>query len=71
MTRDGYDVRTIYDDRGAVAGYVCRKQGLTAWSAILDGYCSCCAPEKGLGRFPDLASAAAAVAASVKAGSRQ
>jgi hypothetical protein len=27
MTRDGYDVRTIYDNRGAVAGYVWHKRG--------------------------------------------
>jgi hypothetical protein len=52
MTRDGYDVRAIYDDRGGVAGYVWQKRGRTGWGAILEGYCSCCAPEKRLGVFP-------------------
>jgi hypothetical protein len=45
MTRDGYDVRTIYDDRGGVAGYVWRKRGRTSWGALLVGFCECCAPE--------------------------
>jgi hypothetical protein len=71
VTRDGYDVRTICDDRGMVAGYVCRKQGRAVWSAILEGYCECCAPEKCLGRFSTFAAAAAAIAAHIKTGSRQ
>jgi hypothetical protein len=71
MGRDGYDVRTIQDDRGAVLGYVWLKRGRTAWGAILEGYCSCCTPEKRLGSFPDLGSAAAAVTAGLKTGPRQ
>jgi hypothetical protein len=35
MTRDGYDVRTIYDDRGGVAGYVWRKRGRTSGAPCL------------------------------------
>jgi hypothetical protein len=71
MSRDGYNVRAICDGRGAVAGYVWQKRGRTAWGATLEGYCSCCAPEKYLGSFPELAAAAAAVVAGLKAGSRQ
>jgi hypothetical protein len=70
MAKEPFDVRTIYDDRGTVAGYVWHRPGRPPWGAILAGYCECCAPEKLLGKsFPDLATAAAAVIAVVKAGS--
>jgi hypothetical protein len=71
MTRDDYDIRTIYDDRGMVAGYVWQKRGRTAWGAMLVGFCECCAPEKRLGSFPELAAEAAAVVTGLKATSRQ
>lgn len=63
------EVRTIYDDRGMVAGYVWHWPGRSHWGAILEGYCEQCAPEKLLGAFSNLATAAAAVTAGIKAGS--
>jgi hypothetical protein len=69
--RATYDVGTIYDDRGMVAGYVFQRRGRSTWGAILEGYCSCCAPEKKRGSFPDLAAAAVAVVAGLKAKPRQ
>jgi hypothetical protein len=70
MAEEPFDVRTVYNDRGTVAGYVWHRPGRPPWSAILAGYCECCAPEKLLGKsFPDLATAAAAVIAGLKAGS--
>jgi hypothetical protein len=71
MMRNDYDVRAVYDDRGMVAGYVWQKHGRTAWGAMLVGFCECCAPEKRLGSFPELAAAAAAVVADLKARARQ
>jgi hypothetical protein len=56
-----HEVHAIFDDRGLVAGS----------AAILQGYCSCCAPEKKLGPFPDLAAAASAVVAGLRAKPRQ
>jgi hypothetical protein len=71
MTQGKCDVRIIHDDQGMVLGYVWRWPGRSNWGAILEGYCSNCAPEKRLGGFPTLAAAAGAVVAGVKAGSQQ
>jgi hypothetical protein len=71
MTRAGYDLRTIYDDRGAAIGFIWQKRGHAKWGAVLAGHCDCCAPQKRLGAFSDVASAAAAVAAGLNSGSQQ
>ena len=54
MTRDGHNVRTIYDDRGGLAGYVWQKRWRTSWNATLFGFCERGAPQKRLGSFPKL-----------------
>jgi hypothetical protein len=71
MVRDGYDLRTIYDDHGVAMGFIWRKQGYAKWGAVLAGHCECCAPQRRLGAFATEALAAAAVAAGLKTGLRQ
>ena len=38
MTREDCDVRTLYDDRSGVAGYVWQKRRRTSWNATLFGF---------------------------------
>jgi hypothetical protein len=71
MTRGGYDLRTVYDDHGIAMGFIWQKRGCAKWGAVLAGHCECCAPQKRLGAFATVASAAAAVAAGLKTGPRQ
>jgi hypothetical protein len=70
-TVDGYDVRTIYTDSGTIAGYAFKRPTWHVWGAIRAGYCECCAPEKRLGAFPNLAAAATALVSPLKVGARQ
>src|SRR5262245_45786757 len=47
MMRDGYDLRTIYDDHGVAMGFIWRKRGYAKWGAVLAGHRECCArPEE-------------------------
>jgi hypothetical protein len=56
---------------GVLAGYAWTKRGYTTWGATRKEYPEDPTPGIGLGRFPDLASAAAAVVANIKDGPRQ
>jgi hypothetical protein len=45
MMRDGYDLRTVYDDHGVAMGVIWQKRGYPKWGAVLAGHCECCTPE--------------------------